>query len=75
MIVDLDYMNYRTAIDLIYWCVSNDIDRVKAEILAEALHTTPVPQVTWQLEVPEKYVPWLSLKFGLKVDSDECVRD
>lgn len=75
MILDLDFMNYRTAIDIIYWCVKNNVDRVKAELLAEAIHQNPVPQVVWQLEIPDEYVPWLMLKFDLKIDSDERIRD
>lgn len=75
MILDLDFMYYRTAIDIIYWCVKNNVDRVKAELLAEAMHQTPVPQVVWQLEIPDEYVPWLMLKFDLKIDSDERIRD
>lgn len=76
MILDLDFMHYRTAIDIIQWCVKNNVDRAKALVLADALHRNPLPQVTWQLEIPDKYVFWLMLKYDLKVcEADERLRD
>lgn len=75
MILDLDFMYYRTAIDIIHWCVKNNVDRIRAELLAEAIHKNPIPQVVWELEIPDKYVSWLILNFDLKIDIDERLRD
>lgn len=75
MILDLDFMHYGKAINVIHWCILNNVDRVKAEILAEALYQTPMPNIKWELEVPDKYVPWLILNFELEIINSECIGD
>lgn len=61
MLVNLDNLHYRAAIDIIGWAASHDIDSPKCFELLNALSTTPVPDVDWTLDIPDQYVTWLLL--------------
>ena len=66
MILDLDPLPYRVAIDIIKWCYDNDIDRKKACELIEMMNLKPhdwPEQVDWALDIPDSYASWLVLKF------------
>lgn len=65
MILDLNPLPYRLALDIIKWCFDNDIDRAKAIQLTEAM-TIPAQErdeVDWTLDIPDHYVSWLILKY------------
>lgn len=64
MIVDLNQMQYSRAIELIHWCVDHQIDYPNAVKLVEALSISPVPDVTWELDIPEQYVTWMLMKWA-----------
>ena len=67
MILDLDPMPYRQAIDIIKWCFDNDIDRKKAVELIEIMNLKPhdwPEHVDWTLDVPDSYASWLVLRYA-----------
>lgn len=67
MILDLNPLPYRLALDIITWCFDNDIDRAKAFQLTEAMtipaHEREFQEVEWTLDIPDHYVSWLILKY------------
>ena len=67
MIVDLNELHYRTAMDIIHWCAENHIDMPKCYALVEALSMSPVPKVDWSLDIPDQYVTFLLLKFNIHI--------
>lgn len=75
MKLDLDHIAYTKAIAIIKWCIANDVDSVKAMELAHAINVTPVPNVVWELEIPEQYIPWMMLQFDLEIIERERIGD
>lgn len=66
MILDLDPLPYRQAIDIIKWCFDNDVDKIKAQKLIEMMCKKPIDwpdHVDWTLDVPDSYTSWITLKF------------
>jgi hypothetical protein len=66
MILDLDPLPYRTAIDIIKWCFENNVDRRKALVLIEMMSAKPADwpeHVDWTLDVPDSYASWIVLRF------------
>ena len=63
MLIDLNPLPYRLAFEIIEFCATHDIDKDKCLELIEACHTVPVPNVEWTLNVPEKYINWIVLKY------------
>lgn len=66
MILDLDPLPYRTAINIIEWCFDNDVDRKKAYELIELMGRKPhdwPEHVDWTLDIPDRYASWIVLKF------------
>jgi hypothetical protein len=66
MILDLDPLPYRVAIDIIKWCFENNIDRSKALQLIDMMNAKPIDwpeHVDWSLDIPDSYASWLVLRF------------
>lgn len=67
MLVDLNPLPYRVAIDLIKLCFDNDIDKDKCLLLTERLGV-PANQweneIEWTLDVPDKYITFFLLKWN-----------
>lgn len=62
MIIDLDPLPYRTALNLIKMCVEYDIDTQKCKELLDSMLINPVPDIEWKLDIPEKYVTFFFMK-------------
>lgn len=66
MILDLNPLPYRTAIDIIKWCFENNVDRAKAIMLIDMMGVVPAEwpkDLEWTLDIPDKYESWLMLRF------------
>jgi hypothetical protein len=63
MIVDLNVLPYRLAISIIQYCVDNNIDVPKCLELVEAMTISPPPKIEWTLDIPEKHLTWLTIKY------------
>jgi hypothetical protein len=64
MKLDLGELYYQSALDIIKWCLLNNIDVEKCCELAIVLNTTgDKSHIDWSLEIPDQYVSWLLLKF------------
>lgn len=64
MIVDLNPLPYRHAMELIRWCAERRIDQEKCLTLIEAMATAPTPEVDWTLDVPDQYITYFLLKWS-----------
>ena len=64
MIVDLNPMPYRHAMEMIRWCFERGIDQKKCLNLLEAVTISPTPEVEWTLDVPDQYVTYFILKWS-----------
>jgi hypothetical protein len=64
MIVDLGPLPYRMAFDMIEWCFENNIDRDKCIELLEATTIVPVPEIDWNVDIPDQYVTMFILKWS-----------
>ena len=74
MIVDLGEMYYRDAIDLIHWCVANEIDKPRTSALLYALSAQPGDDkrnVVWEIDIPEDKLTWFLLEHGREVLEQE----
>jgi hypothetical protein len=65
MILNLDDLPYLLAIKIIKWCFEHDIDRSKCIELLDILSigSTHKDEVSWEIEIPDKYLSFLTLKF------------
>lgn len=67
MIVDLNPLPYRYAIEIIKWCFDRDIDKEKC---AELVHAMSIPsqhwkkEIEWTLDIPDKYMTFFLLKWS-----------
>lgn len=67
MIVDLNPLPYRFAIDIIKWCVERDIDREKCLELIEAMSIPAKDwnkEIEWTLDIPDKYITFFLIKWS-----------
>jgi hypothetical protein len=64
MILDLNPLPYVLAFKIIEWCWDHDIDREACLRLIHARTVTPVPDIKWELDVPDKYITFFILKWG-----------
>jgi hypothetical protein len=64
MKVHLDPLPYTVALKILKWCFEHDIDKDKCKELIGSMGVTPIPDLEWTLEIPEKYVTWFILKWG-----------
>jgi hypothetical protein len=67
MILDLNPLPYKLAIDIIKWCFDNNVNREKAILLTEMMGIVPddwPDDLEWTLEIPEAYATWISLRFA-----------
>lgn len=67
MILDLNPLPYKLAIDIIKWCFENNVDRAKAIMLIDMMGVVPAEwpkDLEWTLDIPEKYESWLMLRFA-----------
>ena len=65
MIVDLNPLPFRMALDIINWCWEHDIDRHKCEELILARSQNPAPDyIEWTLDIPEQYTTYFILKWS-----------
>ena len=64
MILDLNPLPYRMAFDIIRFCIEHDIDREKCVRMIEACSEVPCPDIEWEIDIPEKYVDWILLKWS-----------
>jgi hypothetical protein len=66
MILNLDDLPYLLAIKIIKWCFEHDIDRNKCIKLLDILsvgNREGSDEVSWEIEIPDKYLSFLTLKF------------
>jgi hypothetical protein len=67
MILDLDPLPYRCAIDIIKWCFDRDIDKEKCAELIHAMSILPQEwskELEWTLDVPDKYLTFFLIKWS-----------
>lgn len=64
MIVDLNPMPYRQAMELVRWCYEHDIDKVQCTRIITACTQSPVPDLEWTLDVPDKYLTYFAMKWA-----------
>ena len=66
MIVNLNNLEFRRALELIRWCVANDIDKARASELLFAWYEPGElkKERTWELDIPEKYITYFLLKWS-----------
>lgn len=67
MILDLNPLPYKLAIDIIQWCFENNVDRKKAIMLIDMMGVKPAEwpkDLEWTLDIPDKYESWLMLRFA-----------
>ncbi len=64
MLVDLNPLPYRHAIELIKWCAEHKIDQEKSLKLVEALSTVNPIDIEWSLDIPDKYITMFQLKWA-----------
>lgn len=64
MKVDLNPLPYKTALDTIQWCFDRDIDKEKCVELIHSMSVKPVPDIDWTLDIPDKHVTFLLLKWS-----------
>jgi hypothetical protein len=62
MIVDLDPLPCMTAINLIRMCAEYNIDKPKCIEILEAMTVVPLPDIKWELDIPDKYITFFILK-------------
>jgi len=63
MKVDLNMLPISKFWGILEWCIDNDIDTDKCVELIGACGVSPVPDIEWSLEIPEKYITWFILKW------------
>lgn len=69
MVIDLNPLPYRTAIHIIKWCAERDIDREKCLDLLEAMSIINPEPVTWELNIPDKYITFFLMSWPMQADS------
>jgi hypothetical protein len=62
MIVDLGPLPCTIAVNLIKMCVDYNVDKPKCLEIVEAMSVTPVPDINWELDIPDKYMTFFLLK-------------
>ncbi len=74
MIVDLNPLPYRHAMDLIKWCFERDIDKEKCVELVEAM-SIPAQEwkkdIEWTLEIPDKYMTFFLIKWSGRLSASQ----
>jgi len=55
---------YRLAFDIIKFCLENNIDTENCLKMINASSETET-KIDWSIDVPDEYVTWLTIKFGL----------
>lgn len=77
MILDLNPLPYRTALNIIRWCWEHNVEKEKCVKLIEAMSKTGynTEDIEWVLDIPDKYLSWFVLKWGFTVGehNDETV--
>ena len=74
MIVDLNPLPYRFAIDIIKWCAERDIDREKCLDLIEAMSIPSKDwkkEIEWTLDIPDKYMTFFLLKWSGRLSESQ----
>ncbi len=74
MIVDLDPLPYRFAIDIIKWCVEQDIDQEKCLELIEAMSIPAKDwkkEIEWTLDIPDKYMTFFLIKWSGRLSASQ----
>lgn len=64
MIVDLNPMSGMMAVNLIAYCLENNIDSENCIKLSCALSAIPIPDMTWQIDIPENHLTFFMLKYS-----------
>jgi hypothetical protein len=67
MILDLNPLPFKLALDIIQWCFDNNIDRAKAFVLVEQLNVPAHERslgIEWTLDIPDSYVTWMMVRFS-----------
>lgn len=65
MIVDLNPLPVTIAVNLIKMCAEYNIDKLKCFEILEAMAVTPVPDIRWELDIPDKYLTFFILKHNV----------
>ena len=69
MILDLNPLPYRFAFEIIEWCWNHDIDSEQCLRLIHARTLKPVPDIKWELEIPDKYITFFLLKWSNRLSN------
>lgn len=64
MLLDLNHLPYNVAFDIIKWCWDNNIDRIKCIQITNSIYINPTPDINWTLNIPNKHITFLLLKFS-----------
>lgn len=65
MLVDLNPLPYKRALELIQWCFEHNIDQVQcARIIGSMSQVPESSDVEWILNVPDKYITYFALKWS-----------
>lgn len=68
MVVTLDLNNLpaRDVLPIIEWCFNHDVDRYKCiELITEWHSKFPSQNVEWKLDIPEKHMTFIAMKWLL----------
>lgn len=66
MVIDLNPLPFRLALDILEFCVDRGIDLDRCARLLELWHQSRVQHTTnqdWIIDIPEKYLSWFILKY------------
>lgn len=74
MILDLNPLPYRYAIEIIKWCFERDIDKEKCVELVEAMSIPSQDwkkEIEWTLNIPDKYITFFLIKWSGRLSSSQ----
>lgn len=76
MTLNLLPMPYMLARKIIYWCWEHDIDRQQCGKIIQAMSEKGCGSLLdseWQLDIPDKYATWFTLKWGFDVEAQDSL--
>ena len=65
MIVDLNPLPVTIVVNLIKMCAEYNIDKLKCLEILESMSIVPVPDIRWELDIPDKYLTFFILKHNV----------
>jgi hypothetical protein len=65
MILDLNPLPYRRAMELVRWCYEHNIDKEQCVKLINGVTVSPPPpDLEWMLDIPDKHLTFFMLKWS-----------